>query len=658
MGRRLLVGSAVGALAAICMAGAGCAAAADDTPAAATPAARAPKPALARFASCEGFLRHVRSRTIGMVGAYGLGTVPAMGGSPPPEALRDGVAAPATGGGRRGVDFSDTNLQEAGVDEPDLVETDGRTIFSIAEGRLQSTDVTGAAPRHLGSIGFDDMAATGLLLDGDRLLVVGDSGVRVYGDVPVGIAAPTDIAPYPSEPATVLVLVDVSDPATPRVLSRLRVDGSLVAARRTGASVRLVVSSSPLRLPLVQPSSSAAPAMRAATRANRRAVARANATAWLPRITVRNVAAKRTVRRSVGCRSVSRPAQFAGVGMVSVLTVGATDTLSLRDTDAILTDGDLVYASPTSLYVATPRWASPAAAESSSPPRGVTLIHKLDTSDPARTVYRASGAVRGYPLNQFSLSEYKGDLRVASTEEPDWWTPPDAGARPSESLVTVLAERDGRLAQVGQVDGLGRGERTYAVRFLGPRGYVVTFRQTDPLFTLDLSDPAHPAVRGELKIPGFSSYLHPIDEATLIGVGQAADDQGRTQGTQVSLFDVSDLAAPRRIAERTLDTDWSEAESDHHAFLWWPARNLLVLPVQTYGESGATSFLGAVGLDVTRATGITPIARVRHPDDPDMTWSPVRRSVVVGDALYTVSDTGVLGSSLDTLAPRGWAAFR
>jgi uncharacterized secreted protein with C-terminal beta-propeller domain len=357
----------------------------------------------------------------------------------------------------------------------------------------------------------------------------------------------------------------------------------------------------------------------------------------------------------VGCRSVSRPAQFAGVGMVSVLTVGATDTLRLLDTDAILTDGDLVYASPTSLYVATPRWATPAAAESSSPPRGATLIHKLDTSDPARTVHRASGAVRGYLLNQFSLSEYQGNLRVASTEEPDWWSPPGGGARPSESLVTVLAERQGRLAQVGQVDGLGRGERTYAVRFLGARGYVVTFRQTDPLFTLDLSDPAHPAVRGELKIPGFSSYLHPIDETTLIGVGQAADDGGRVQGTQVSLFDVSDLAAPRRIAQRALDTDWSEAESDHHAFLYWPARNLLVLPVQTYGETGATSFLGAVGLDVTRANGITPIARVRHPDDPG---SPVRRSVVVGDALYTVSDTGVLGSSLDTLAPRGWAAFR
>ena len=144
-----------------------------------------PSRRLTRFASCEGFLRHVRSRTIGMVGAYGLGAALPIGASPPPEALRDGVAAPATGGAQRGVDFSDTNVQEAGVDEPDLVETDGRTIFSIAGGRLQATDVTGAAPRNLGSIGFDGMAPTGLLLDGDRLLVIGDTGPRVIGDVPL-----------------------------------------------------------------------------------------------------------------------------------------------------------------------------------------------------------------------------------------------------------------------------------------------------------------------------------------------------------------------------------------------------------------------------------------------------------------------------------------
>ena len=132
--------------------------------------------------------------------------------------------------------------------------------------------------------------------------------------------------------------------------------------------------------------------------------------------------------------------------------------------------------------------------------------------------------MRGFVLNQFSLSEHDGYLRAASTEEPDWWSAPDGAARESESLVTVLAERGGRLERVGEVDGLGRGERIFAVRFIGARGYVVTFRQTDPLYALDLSDPARPAVRGALKIPGFSSYLHPVDESTLIVTGRLKSD--------------------------------------------------------------------------------------------------------------------------------------
>ncbi|MGD9573806.1 MAG: beta-propeller domain-containing protein, partial [Thermoleophilia bacterium] len=396
-------------------------------------------------------------------------------------------------------------------------------------------------------------------------------------------------------------------------------------------------------------------ARRAARRANRRAVTTAPAAAWLPRVTVRDAASGRTVRRGVPCGAVSRPTQNAGLGTITVLTVGVGAGLSLTDTDTILTDGEVVYASPSALYVATPRWA-PQVDGAAAPPRGATQIHKLDTSDPARTDYRASGVVAGYPLNQFSLSEHEGHLRVATTEEPEWWEPQDA-AEPSESRVTVLAQSGGRLVRTGEVRGLGRGERIYSVRFLGDRGYVVTFRQTDPLYALDLSDPAAPVLRGELKIPGFSSYLHPVDDTTLIGVGQAADAQGRTQGTQVSLFDVSDPSRPARIAQRSLDTDWSEAESDHHAFLWWPQSKLLVLPVQAYGGPGRSAFLGAVGLNVDRATGITPIARVAHPGDPDVDWAPVRRSLVVGTTLYTVSDAGIMGSDLGTLAPRGWAAF-
>jgi uncharacterized secreted protein with C-terminal beta-propeller domain len=252
--------------------------------------------------------------------------------------------------------------------------------------------------------------------------------------------------------------------------------------------------------------------------------------------------------------------------------------------------------------------------------------------------------IPGTLLNQFSLSEDKGVLRAASTV--GW-------GEEAESKVTTLARSDGHLVQRGQVGGLGRGERIYAVRFLGDVGYVVTFRQTDPLYTVDLSDPENPRVRGELKIPGYSAYLHPIGEDLLLGVGQEATDDGRVQGLQVSLFDVSDLASPRRLQKAQVGDRWSHstAEWDHHAFLWWPATKLAVLPMNS------ERFSGAVGFNVSRAGGITELGRISH-DPNGASWTQgVSRAVVVGDRLLTVSSLGVKANGLAGFAERGWAAF-
>ncbi len=163
--------------------------------------------------------------------------------------------------------------------------------------------------------------------------------------------------------------------------------------------------------------------------------------------------------------------------------------------------------------------------------------------------------------------------------------------------------------QLGQVGGLGKGEQIHAVRFLGDTGYVVTFRQVDPLYTLDLSDPAKPRAVGELKIRGYSAYLHPLEPGLLLGVGQDASERGATLGTQVSLFDVSDPARPSRLHQWTVPGgSSSEAEWDHHAFLWWAPSKLAVLPVESWQRRA--SFAGAVGLSVDRSGGIAEAGRV------------------------------------------------
>jgi uncharacterized secreted protein with C-terminal beta-propeller domain len=553
----------------------------------AAPAAAKPRAAMRikAFSSCQSLVgyatRHVPPPMPRFIAP------PAPGGAETPTA----APAPAqdeAGGG----DSSQTNVQEAGVDEPDIVKTDGRTIWAIENGSLHAIDARAATPTLLSTTPLDEGYGTTMLLRKDRALLLGSG--------PKG-ARWTE--------------VDVSDPAKPAILRTEDVDGHIVDARLTGRSVRIVVSSYPMGI--YEPGE-----------------IRTQPAGWLPGRTIKNVRTGGVLDRRVRCRAVRRPSVYSGPGVLTVYTVDLTRGLPAVDADAIFTTGDTVYASPSSLYVATQRYEVQGAN---------TSIHRFDITDPDRTRYAGSGMVPGTLLNQFSLSEDKGILRAASTVG---WGPE------GESKVTTLAAEGGRLVQRGQVGGLGFGERIYAVRFLGDVGYVVTFRQTDPLYTVDLSDPARPRVRGELKIPGYSAYLHPIGEDLLLGVGQEANADGRVQGLQLSLFDVSDLAQPRRLQKAQLGDRWSHsaAEWDHHAFLWWPATKLAMLPM------ASDAFSGAVGFRVARAGGIAEVGRISHPAAGSWT-PPVDRAVVVGDRVFTLSPLGVKANGLEGFAERGWAAF-
>jgi uncharacterized secreted protein with C-terminal beta-propeller domain len=364
--------------------------------------------------------------------------------------------------------------------------------------------------------------------------------------------------------------------------------------------------------------------------------------------------------RLVDCAQVSRPAAYTGASMLTVLTLDLADRLGTGDPVGIVADGDVVYGTATSLYVAAherpvaidgpvrqPRWR---------PTR--TEVHAFELPGAGRPRYAASGSVAGSLLNQYSLSEHDGRLRVATTL--DLGNGRDSccdGPPRTESAIAVLARQGDRLVQVGRLAGLGKGERIYAVRFMGPVGYVVTFRQTDPLYTVDLTDPARPRAVGELKIPGYSAYLHPTGGTTLLGVGQDATEQGRRLGTQVSLFDVGDPARPRRTAQHQVDGGQSEVEFDPHAFLWWPsaagsAGGLAVLPVTgPYADRLGRPATGALVLRVG-ADRLDQVGTVRHPGG-----APVRRALVVGDTLWTVSDAGARAVALTDLAERAWVPF-
>ena len=591
------------------------------------------RPRLTAFQSCTGLVNYSRQHADTVVSSRPAMPPPRPVPAPAPQqqggAEQQGGMAPAatsapTSDARGGEDFSQTNVQEAGVDEPDIIKSDGRRMFVVRGNRLQVIGVAGdQAPRVLGSVELPPGGEHSLLLHGDKVLAFS----RGYVDLPTPVPGESPPAPPPSDnvassPApgysfsygtTTLSLVDVSDSSAPRVTRTMTAEGGYIDARMTGSVARVVVDAPPRALRDPEPD----------------AVATARAADWVPRgVWRRGRQGRRVPLRLANCDDISRPPNFSGLDALTVMTIDVDRGLMPIDSDAVLTSAETVYASKDNLYLATQRWTSTA----------TTLLHKLDISKSDTTTYRGSGEVEGTLLNQFALSEHEGVLRAATTT---------FNQNGTESLVTTLTEREGKLIQLGRVGGLGRGERIYAVRFIGDQGYVVTFRQVDPLYTIDLRNPAAPRVVGELKIAGYSAYLHPIGDNLLIGVGQDATEQGRRTGTQLSLFDVSNPAQPTRLYQYKPDGfGSSEAEYDHHAFLWWPATNLAVIPL-TIGGNDAV----ALGARIGRG-GIAEVGRVKHPVDNG--FAPVQRSLVVRDRLFTLSPAGLRTSRLDSLADVAW----
>ena len=444
----------------------------------------------------------------------------------------------------------------------------------------------------------------------------------------------------------------------------MSIDGSFVSGRMFDGVVRTVLTSGPVGFEWSHPKGSGLRAERKAIEENREIVRNSTEENWIPYYIVTD-AEGGVVDEGVlfDCDRARHPEEFSGLDMLSVLTIDLESGLHLVDGTGVLASGNTIYASSDNLYVATQSWQvwewGRGRADDGEPDHIKTQIHKFDISSANTTEYLASGEVAGYLLNQFSMDEHEGLLRVASTTSPNWW----GSGFDSESMVTVLHQVGGDLVRVGQVDGLGLTEQIYSVRFMGDVGYVVTFRQTDPLYTLDLSDPTNPQVAGELKILGYSAYLHPLGDGLLMGVGQDATDTGRVRGTQVSVFDVTDPADPRKVDAYTLgEGSNSQVEYDHHAFLYWGPERLAMVPVQQWwwDDKGEDVFFGAVGLRVDTDGTLEEVETIVHPGGSgiDYDWrAQVQRSVVIGDSLYTVSSKGVLKSSLEDLSETAWLEF-
>src|SRR6266568_2743011 len=640
---------------------------------------------LTSFHGCGGELAALRKAAEASVGPYGLpGLTSSVNGTAYPAAATGAPQAAAEAGAAAAAPaaapaYSGTNNYVAGVDEPDLVKTDGRRIVTIANGVLEVIDaasrtVTGRLELNAAGEGIAYQPAN-LLLSGDHALVLTSAGPVAEGATGSGDSAQPV---YGSR----LLLVDLA--GRPSVMSSYTIEGSLIDARQIGPAVRVVISSQPhLNFP-AQPESTSN-AQRVA--ANQAVVSHAGLDAWLPQYEETSGGATSTGH--IACSAVSRPATYSGANLLTVLTFDLTlDALGSGDGVAIVADGNTVYGTATSLYVAgDERWLAeadagpgmPAGGAASTPGRAAagqqTDIYRFDITSPGPPRFAAGGSVPGYLIDQYALSEWRGYLRIATTTGTSWALAdrPPADAQASSSAVYVMSTRGPVMRLAGHVAGLGLTERIYSVRFMGPAGYVVTFRQTDPLYTVDLSDPARPRVRGSVALTGYSAYLHPASDTQLIGIGRQADAMGHAGGTQVSLFDVSDLAAPTRLATFTLTATISSAEFDPHAFLYWPATHLMVVPLQATGTAAGAPVppdgvaqapdapqSGALVLRIDDS-GITKTGFITQPDTANTTgypgYPPIERSLIIGQTLWTISTAGAMATDLTTLRQQGWVPF-
>ncbi|HOF96316.1 MAG TPA: beta-propeller domain-containing protein [Methanoculleus sp.] len=513
-------------------------------------------------------------------------------------------------------DYSTTNVQVEGVDEADFVKNDGKYIYILSGGTLAIVEAFPAKDAKILSETRIEGTPEALFLAGDRLVVFAVATEEEM-TTPAGSVTPVPI----SRTVTHAHVYDIRDRSGPELIRTLTFTGDYYDARMVGEYVYALTRESPLwvrddlALPAVREGE--APPIRPEI--------------YRPKTPMQNYV-------------------FYTASAFSVRGKGAPDAETF-----LLGYDTTLFASQENLYIGY-RNMGPAYPAGGTPER--TIIHRFAIGQ-GKIGYRAMGEVPGHLLNQFSLDEHEKNLRVATTVEGWMWE-----GSIQYNNVYVL---NSAMETIGTLEHIAPGERIYAARFVGDRLYLVTFKQIDPLFVIDLSDPKHPGILGELKIPGYSDYLHPYDADHIIGIGKETDENGwggvSVAGLKIALFDVSNVNKPIQVDAVVIGeagTD-SAALHDHKAFLFAKEKGLLVVPVSEIvrvenpaskypGSYGTATWQGAYVYRVSPASGFTLEGKVTHAEKgPYPIWDAsdaVRRSLYMDDTLYTVSARSIVMTGL------------
>lgn len=577
------------------------------------------------------------------------------------------MMAPAMGAATKAAEsapsYSQTNVQVAGVDEADIVKTDGTYLYVVANGNVSIVQASPASTMKL--LSTIDLQSEGftpqdLYLAHDRLIVIGSRWQNIpyimdstgSPQVEERMIAPDIWPPYPYVPPKVETRTyDVRNHSEPKLERTVTLDGSVVSSRRIDHRLYLIVN---------QPLYFGGPIP----------LKGARETDVLPRFadSRREGGSEQPVAR---CSDVIILPRVPAPEYLTVAMIPLDNANADVRREVVLGNAQNVYASLENLYVATTEWLYYWDVRRPESSEKTNVYRFAFTSD--GIAMESQGSVPGHILNQFSMDEDKNTFRIATTSN-NWSVP--------NGMTNNLYVLNRDLENVGAIEDIAPGEQIYSVRFLGDRAYMVTFRTIDPLFVIDTSDPRSPRILGKLKIPGFSNYLHPYDSDHILGFGkEAVESKDGTfawqQGMKIALFDVSDVEHPKelhRVVIGDRGTD-SQALSNHKALFFEKGRNLLAFPVSVFeltqeqkqsgdpGSSWGTQvFQGAYVYDLSLQDGFTLRGTITHYSEEDRLkagddWyaygRDVERIVRIGDSLLTLSQGSIQSHDEKTVEREG-----
>lgn len=545
------------------------------------------------------------------------------------------------------ADYSATNVQVQGVDEADVVKTDGQYIYQVNKNRIIVAKAYPAENMEIiNTVVHPDTSFTPIeIYTDDKYLVVIGSSYEDMMKVQQGSGPAVDRYPSHNGRSTAKAVVyDIKDKTDIKKVREFELEGNYVSSRKIGSSLYMI--------------------------ANRYVGYTANENDSQVKPCYRDTAEKDDYI-NVDYKDIR---YFPQMGGANYMLIGGMDLSNLEqeaNVSTYLGAGQTIYASQQNLYVTAASYNNHTLKEArvgDLEALSSTSVYKFSLNN-SQVTYIGKGEVPGSILNQFSMDEHNSYFRIATTTGAVW-------RNTSKNNIYILDEL---LNIAGRIENIAPGERIYSTRFMGDRGYMVTFKKVDPLFVLDLKDPQSPKILGKLKIPGYSDYLHPYDENHIIGFGKEAEEVGNWvnyQGMKIAVFDVTDVANPVEMFKESIGDRGTDSEllRNHKALLFSKDKNLLAFPVtvmevknKDYSDKkdavryGEFTFQGAYVYNIDLKKGFSLKGKITHLSDEDYLksgnygYSPdkyVQRILYIGDALYTLSEGMIKANNTSDLKER------